>query len=223
MSKKYRIVCFGDSLTWGWKPQDFTRFPEDVRWPGVLQDRLGSDFQIIEEGQSSRTINCDDPAEGEKNGSKYIIPCIESHYPFDMLIVMLGTNDCKEKFSLCSLNIMVEMRTFLEKVISYSHFKWNDSIKILLMSPPHMGENIEKSWLGEMFHLHNGVRKSKELAPYYKMIADTLKIDFMDAAKIVKASNFDSIHLDAENQIKLGEAVAEKVKSILARDNGETI
>ena len=215
MSSKYTVVCFGDSLTWGWNPNDFTRFPEDVRWPGVLQDRLGSDYKIIEEGQTSRTINCDDPAEGEKNGLKYIIPCMESHAPFDLLIIMLGTNDVKQKFSLNSLNIMGEMRTFLEKVCSYIHFKQNDSIKTLLIAPPHLGDNIEKSWLGEMFDLHNGVKKSKELGKCYRILADQHHIEFMDASKYVKASEFDSIHLDAENQIKLGEAIAEKVKSIL--------
>ena len=212
---KYRVVCFGDSLTWGYSPFDQTRFPEDVRWPGVLQNRLGDDYKIIEEGQTSRTINCDDPAEGEKNGLKYIIPCIESHAPYDLLIIMLGTNDVKEKFSLCSLNIMGEMRIFLEKVISYIHFKLNDSIKILLIAPPHLGNNIENSWMGEVFDLHKGVKKSKELAPKFKFLADLFKIEFMDASEYVHVSDFDSVHMDQENQIKLGEVVAEKVKEIL--------
>ena len=215
MSSKYRVVCFGDSLTWGWIPETFTRFPEDVRWPGVVQNILGSDYKIIEEGQTSRTINCDDPAEGEKNGMKYIIPCMESHAPFDLLIIMLGSNDFKQKFSLNSLNIMGEMRTMLEKVLSFIHFKQNDSIKVLLIAPPHLGDNIEKSWLGEMFDMWNGVKKSKELGPKYKILAEQLHIEFLDAAEYVHASEFDSIHLDAENQIRLGEVIAEKIKSIL--------
>ena len=212
---KYRVLCFGDSLTWGYNPFDQTRFPEDVRWPCVLQDRLGDEYKVIEEGQTSRTINCDDPAEGEKNGLKYIIPCIESHAPFDLLIIMLGTNDVKEKFSLCSLNIMGEMRIFLEKVESYIHFKLNDSVKILLMAPPHLGDKIEESWMGEVFDLHNGVKKSKELGERFKMLAELHGLEFLDASEYVHACDFDSVHMDAANQIRLGEVVAKKVKEIL--------
>ena len=220
--KKYRVLCFGDSLTWGYNPVDQTRFPEDVRWPGVLQDRLGDDYTVIEEGQTSRTINCNDPAEGEKNGLQYVIPCIESHAPFDLLIIMLGTNDLKQKFSLCSLNIMGEMRVFLEKVRSYIHFKLNDQVKILLIAPPHLGNNIENSWMGEVFDLHNGVRKSKELAHLYQMLAELHGIEFLDASEFVKVSDIDSVHMDEENQIKFGEVVSEVVRKIAA-DEPKTV
>ena len=100
-----RILCFGDSLTWGFDPATRTRFDEDSRWPCVMQQALGGDYKVIEEGQNGRTIATEDPAEGEKNGLKYLGPCLESHTPLDYVIVMLGSNDCKRKFAYSSMDI----------------------------------------------------------------------------------------------------------------------
>ena len=112
---KIRIVCFGDSNTWGYNPHTATRYPEDVRWTGLLQEMLGNDYKVIEEGQNGRTIATDDPCEGERNGIKVIVPCIESQKPFDLLILMLGTNDLKGKFRYCASDIAGEMEQMLEK------------------------------------------------------------------------------------------------------------
>ena len=111
-----RILCFGDFMTWGFDPDTRTRFPEDIRWTGVLQQLLGDGCKIIEEGQCGRTIACDDPAEGEKNGIKYIVPCLESQSPLDLMILLLGINNLKRKFNYSSMDVAGEMQVFLEKV-----------------------------------------------------------------------------------------------------------
>ncbi|MBQ4416282.1 MAG: acylhydrolase, partial [Butyrivibrio sp.] len=118
--ERRRILCFGDSLTWGYDPVKQNRIDEDSRWTGVLQNLLGDGYRVIEEGQNGRTIATDDPAEGEKNGLRYVIPCIESHKPLDLMIVMLGTNDLKKKFSYTVMDIAGEMQIFLEKVLAYN-------------------------------------------------------------------------------------------------------
>lgn len=64
---KKRIVCFGDSNTWGYDPVSGKRFDEDTRWTGRLQKLLGEDYCVIEEGQNGRTIASPDPWEwGDK-------------------------------------------------------------------------------------------------------------------------------------------------------------
>jgi hypothetical protein len=67
------ILCFGDSLTWGWNPVDRGRYPFEKRWTGVLQKELGKDYRIIEEGLNGRTTIWDDPIEGEKSGKKSLL------------------------------------------------------------------------------------------------------------------------------------------------------
>ncbi len=96
-----KILCYGDSNTWGHIPVTGGRYGDDVRWTGVLQAALGEGYRVIEEGLNGRTTVHDDPIEGVyKNGKHYLIPCLESHRPLDLVIMMLGTNDLKMRFSL---------------------------------------------------------------------------------------------------------------------------
>lgn len=207
--EKFRILCFGDSLTWGFHPETRTRIPPEQRWTGVLQKLLGEDYAVIEEGQSGRTIATEDPAEGEKNGLKYIIPCIESQSPLDLLILMLGGNDLKRKFSYASIDIAGEMQIFLEKVQAYNRFRMEDRMKILLISPPLIGERGKGSWLEDCFDFDRARKVSSELAEWYRQLAEMYGCVFLDAAGIVQASEIDGVHLEPKDQIRLGTAIYE--------------
>lgn len=104
------ILCYGDSNTYGAIPIDFDlldkhfiashyRLSKEKRWSSILQAELGSTYHVIEEGLNGRTTVWDDPTEGKhKNGLTYLIPCLETHAPIDLVILMLGTNDLKPKF-----------------------------------------------------------------------------------------------------------------------------
>ena len=210
-----RILCFGDSLTWGYDPDRRIRFSEDSRWPQVMARCLGEEYTVIEEGQNGRTIATDDPAEGEKNGLKYIGPCLESHNPLDLVIIMLGSNDCKRKFAYSSMDIAGEMQIFLEKVLSYNHFRCQHRFKVLIVSPPHISEAIRDSWLGDSFGYENARKVSMELAGWYEQLARMYDCLFLDASKHVTASDSDGCHMDADNQRKLGETVAEYIQTKL--------
>ena len=133
--EKIRILCFGDSLTWGYHPVKRIRYGEEERWTGILQELLGEKYKVIEEGQNSRTIATEDPTEGEKNGLAYILPCLESQRPLDLMILMLGTNDMKRKYGYSAEDIAGEMERFLEKVWVYNHFHLADAMKILMIGP----------------------------------------------------------------------------------------
>ena len=180
----------------------------------TLQACLGKDYTVIEEGQGGRNIATDDYAEGEKNGLRYILPCLETHSPLDLVIVMLGTNDCKRKFAYALQDIAWEMERFLQKVLTHRHFKAGDRYKVLLMAPPPICEGIQHSWLGDVFGYDEGRRKSMELAKWYRDIAERYGCLFLDAAEFARSSEVDGIHLDAENQRKLGEAVADYVRRL---------
>ena len=149
--ERKRIVCFGDSNTWGYDPGTAERFPEDVRWTGLLAQALGENYWVIEEGQNGRTIATDDPCEGEKNGMRSLVPCIESQKPFDLLIIMLGTNDLKRKFQYCAMDVAGEMELMAEKITNYLRFHMKGNPQVLLISPVHIGENITRSRLGDLF------------------------------------------------------------------------
>ena len=213
MAKK-RVLCFGDSLTWGYDPVNRIRFDEDNRWPRVMGKILGDDYEIIEEGQNGRTIATDDPSEGEKNGLKYIGPCLETHTPLDIVIIMLGSNDCKRKFSYSSMDIAGEMQIMLEKIKAYNEFRCQNRFKIILVSPPLISDAIKDSWLGDSFGYENACKVSSELSGWYKSLSEMYGIYFIDAAEHVKASDSDGCHLDADNQQRLGSVIAGFIQEI---------
>ena len=215
MNRKKRILCFGDSLTWGFDPESMTRFNEDNRWTMVLQDILGSDYTVVEEGQCGRLIAKDDPVEGEKNGLKYIVPCLESHVPLDLVIIMLGDNDCQQRFGHCALDIEGEMQIFLEKVISFNHLKCNNNFEILLVSQPPILESVKDSWMADFFDHESVVKISAELPVRYNNLAKSLGCRYLNAADYVTSSKADGCHLDAENQRKLGRVIADYIKNDL--------
>lgn len=209
---KSRILCFGDSLTWGDDPAESGhRLPH--RWPNTLREALGPGYDIIEEGQCGRNIATDDPPEGEKNGLKYILPCLESHSPLDMVIIMLGTNDLKRKFNYSLQDVAWEMERFLQKVLCHRQFSSSTQYEILLMSPPPLNEGLLTGWLGDVFEYEVGMKKSTALKTWYKGLAEQYEIGFLDAGLYCQTSNLDGIHLDDANQQKLGEAVANCIQN----------
>ncbi|MCR4688795.1 MAG: acylhydrolase [Saccharofermentans sp.] len=214
-----RIVCFGDSNTWGYNPNTGERFAEDVRWPCVLGSLLGDGYQILEEGQNGRTIANADPWEwGCKSGIDYVLPMVESHSPFDLLIVMLGSNDLKAKFSLPAPDIAGSLQNMLMKTKGFMQYQLRSNAKILIVSPPHLGEGLETSPFEPFFDCSKAINNSKKLAKWYSLVASQFGCEFIDAATVCKAGNVDSLHLLEDGHRALAEALADKVKLIFQEE-----
>ena len=213
---KKRIICFGDSNTWGYDPVTGERYDENTRWTMRMQKILGDGYQVIEEGQNGRTIACEDPWEwGNKKGMDYVLPMVESHRPFDLLIIMLGSNDLKKKFNLPAGDIAGALKTMLMHLKSFLKYKCNIDPKILIISPVWLGEDIADSRFSEFFDGENAVKNSKRLAYWYEETAKLFECEFFDASTVAYAGKTDSLHIEAESHMKLAEALAEKVKHII--------
>ena len=113
---KKRILCFGDSNTWGAVPAEGTRHPDDVRWTGILAAELGNEYQVIEEGYNGRTTVHDDPVENRLSGIAYFETCLDSQSPLDLIILMLGTNDLKARFGVDPYTIAFGFGRYLNAV-----------------------------------------------------------------------------------------------------------
>ncbi len=215
------ILCYGDSNTHGTLPIDFDlqetpfvpgsyRLPREKRWTGILQKELGSEYYIVEEGLNGRTTVWDDPIEGiHKNGLKYLVPCLESHAPVDLVLLMLGTNDLKARFSVTAFDIASSAGVLVGTIHQSSFGPDGKNPKVLLMCPPPLGK---MSYLSELFT--EGVKNSKELAKHYKKIAKLYGCDFIDVAEIVRPSDIDGIHYEEKEIEKLGMELVKAVKLI---------
>ena len=188
------ILCFGDSNTWGYDPSTQTRFSKDIRWTGVLQQLLGSNYNIIEEGLNGRTTNVN---EKQDHGLGYFRPfrsamdllsvLIETNSPLDLIVVMLGTNDLKTNFNQSSEMIAKNMRLVCESIINNDYFQ---SKSIILVSPTHINEespNLLDSFIGT-------TQASQSFSNSYRKISDDLNLYFVDASESVKTNKIDGLH-----------------------------
>ncbi|MCR9213145.1 MAG: SGNH/GDSL hydrolase family protein [Proteobacteria bacterium] len=211
-----RVLCYGDSNTWGCVPivslgGAFSRYGATERWTGVAQGILGPDYTIIEEGLNGRTTVFDDPILGaDRNGRTYLEPCLQSHMPLDLVIIMLGTNDLKPRFSANAFDIAGGAAA-LVRMVKNRPAEWLGEVpEVLLMAPPVLGE---LSALAGMFE-GSGVT-SKKLAPILQKTASALDVHFLNTGDHIASSPVDGVHFEQDAHQRLGELVAEKVRKIV--------
>lgn len=212
------VLCYGDSNTYGYNPLDGGRFSSEERWTGRLQSMLGKNYKIIEAGQNGRTAIADDPYDSFANGEKYFDLALRSSYPVDLVVIMLGSNDLKIEFNMQAQDIANGVAKIVEKAINMTKEKNQDNkpSKVLLVSPIHIGENVEGSIFSDSFGGNIARQKSLEFSKYYKKVASDYDVYFMDAGYYVKACHEDELHLDGEGHRILAYAFKDKIKEIMS-------
>ncbi|MFA6307984.1 MAG: SGNH/GDSL hydrolase family protein [Patescibacteria group bacterium] len=209
---KKRILCFGDSNTWGWVPFSMgaKRYSLDKRWTGILQKSLGDDYEIIEEGLGGRTTMFDDPRPEfpQRNGLQILPIILETHLPLDYVILMLGTTDTKEMFNLSSQKTTKGMQKIIQTIKNYRVLEGFSSPQILLIVPPIVVE--ETDFASKLFK--GASEKSKKLVKFYKELSKQEKILYLDPTQEVKVDQKEGIHIDETNHEKLAKLIYEKIK-----------
>jgi lysophospholipase L1-like esterase len=210
-SKRIRILCYGDSNTWARDPVLLKRHDIDVRWPGTLQRLLGDKYDVIEEGLGGRTVNQDDATKLGKNGKTYLTPCLESHVPIDIVIIMLGTNDLKNQFSSTPESITEGLSGLIDD--TYAVFDKNEDKRprIIMLSPVHIdSDNPEFMKIyGHAYDKDCG-EKSKMLSDPIRTMCETRVIEFFDAQDYAHAGD-DGLHLSADSHQSLAMKLAEVI------------
>jgi lysophospholipase L1-like esterase len=216
------ILCYGDSNTHGTRPIDFDmldvdfipstyRYPPEKRWTTILQNELGEDYNIIVEGLNGRNTVFDDPVEGiHKNGSTYLIPCLESHAPLDLVMVALGTNDLKNRFSVTAFEIAMGIGVLIDIIKKSGSGPGGSCPEILIVCPPPLGKLSHLSQI-----LIGGQEKSRELDKNFKKVAKLNSCHYFNLGGLIKTSSKDGVHYDEEELVKIGKSLAVKVKEIL--------
>lgn len=207
MENKIRVLCYGDSNTWGYNVRTKLRFPPENRWTGLLAEKLGDRYVVIEEGQNGRTTVWDDPVEGEKNGLRYLGPCLESQKPLDFVVLMLGTNDLKARFSVTAWDIALSVERLIKTIRSSESGSAPGKPGILVICPPVKDPQNE---LKEMFT--GGREKSFDLPKHYQTIAERNGCLFLDSNDHVELDTEDGIHFSAVGHRRLADAVAAKIQ-----------
>ena len=209
------VLCYGDSNTYGSNPVDGSRFDEDHRWTQLLAKDLGHGYMVIEEGLGGRTTVFDDPETDYRNGKDFIVPCIRSHKPLDLVILMLGTNDIKPGLARCAKDIADGIDTLVKIILDPKTGEGYPSPAVLVVSPIEVSENVVNTWFNEMFGGLKAVDMSRALPPLVEAVAIRNGCYFIDAAKYASASELDAIHLGESGHVSLAHAFANRVRQIL--------
>ena len=231
------ILCYGDSNTWGFNPRTLDRYGPHERWPGVLRDALGPGFHVVEEGLNGRTTCFPDPFDPQLDGKAYLLPCLKSHKPLDLVVLMLGTNDLKTRFSAAAVDIAWGAGVLVDLIqrsqcgppratppatrpapasgSTVSHplpfvAPPATAPQVLLIAPPPIKPPPDP----EAFA--NAIEKSRQFAIHYRRIAELYDCHYLDAGQVIESGAADGIHLDAAAHAALGQAVARRVQAILA-------
>jgi lysophospholipase L1-like esterase len=206
------VLLFGDSNTHGTMPMPdlgFSgRFDRDERWAGRLV-KLLPDWEVITEGHPGRTTVHDDPVEGAHRNALRVLPALlESQKPVDVVVVMLGTNDLKERFSVNAGDIALSLERLVRMIRASDCGPGGTGPQVLLVAPPPI---VEVGCLKGMFA--GGAAKSVALAAEIAAAAKRVGVPFLDAGQVVKVSTVDGIHYDAEANPKLAQAIAAAIRA----------
>jgi lysophospholipase L1-like esterase len=207
------VLCFGDSLTWGYDTETRDRHPHGDRWPSVLQAALGQDVTVIAEGLNGRTTAYDDHlADCDRNGVKNLPTVLHTHMPLDLVIIMLGSNDMKPMIAGTAHAARAGMQRLVGLVHHHEYSFDYDAPDILIVSPPPICETADPVFAAVF---KGGIEESAMLASLYRDLADELGCGFFDAGSVAKVTPVDGVHMNAENTRALGRGLEPIVRVML--------
>lgn len=202
-----RILCFGDSNTWGYIPSsDAERYPASIRYPRVLASLLGNDYEVIEEGLPGRTMCSDDLKElvGNRNGKLAFGGIVYSSLPLDYILIMLGSNDLKYIYKDTAKHCAESLENdYIYKVEQKLAGKIKNSPKIIIVAPSVVGDGYEKV-------SKDVVDESYYFNEEYQKVAEKHNCLFVDNSGLETGSDF--IHLTEKSHHLLAEKIYKVIK-----------
>jgi lysophospholipase L1-like esterase len=178
-----------------------------------MRAALGEGYEVIEEGLNGRCTVWDAPIEPGRNGSQYLAPCLLSHRPVDLVIIMLGTNDLKGIYGQTASEIACGAGALIDLARGTLAGPGDTPPRIVLVAPVPVALTPHS----EMWGFGRAIEESRRLAGMYRLMAAGKGVGFLDAGSVARVSPLDGVHLDAEAHGSLGAAMAERVRAELDR------
>ncbi|MGH3713794.1 MAG: GDSL-type esterase/lipase family protein [Micromonosporaceae bacterium] len=215
-----RVLCYGDSNTFGCPSEEvgLRRWPVDVRWTGQLQTLLGAGYDVIEEGMGGRTTAVDhaDPDRPGRNGLNYLLPCVRSHNPLDVVVVMLGTNDVKIEFRQSPAEIASALDRYVDVIETEAASQDGGPPAVLLISPTPVDDTRPDfaRVCGDLYD-STSAAASRRIAEQLRAVASRRGVAYADAASVASVGG-DGVHLARDAHRALAALLAEEIRALSA-------
>ena len=199
-----RIFCFGDSNTYGYDARSYLgeRLPAGERWPEILGEQYG--WEIQNEGMNGRKIP------GEAWSLAGFDRALLNWGETDLLLIMLGTNDFKQRFHVTASDIALSLDRLVRTAQSMTNGVAPKPFQILLACPAPLRP---QTCLGEM--IGDRSAESASLPPLVQDVANRCGVHFINVGAFAEASPLDGLHYDRENHMRIAAAMENKIREIL--------
>lgn len=211
------ILVYADSLSWGIVPTTRRRLLFEQRWPGVMEISLcssGQKVRVVEDCLNGRRTAWDDPFKPGRNGLVGLAQKIEIHSPLELVVLMLGTNDFQSMHEYNAWHSSQGIGALVSAIRTAPIEPGMPVPRILVVAPPAI--RTPKGPIAPKFE--GGETKCVGLSAAYRAVCAGVGCHFFDAGSVVASSNVDGVHLDLDQHLTLGRAMAEVVKPLLLKN-----
>jgi lysophospholipase L1-like esterase len=201
------ILVYSDSLSWGIIPGTRLRLPFEQRWTGVMEDQLnnaGQAVRVVEDCLNGRRTVWDDPYKPGRNGMQGLAQRIEIHSPLSLVILLLGTNDFQSMHEYNAWHSSQGIAALIAAIRGAPIEPGMPVPPVLVVAPPSI--RPPKGPISPKFT--NAESKSAGLAAAYRQVTQELGCHFFDANEVITVSDADGVHIDADQHMLLGQALA---------------
>lgn len=205
-----KILCFGDSNTWGHNPVDCSRL--DERWTVMIEDKFPQ-YEITADGLCGRATRTFKSEMHDTDGlSAFREKYINSDENYDLIIIMLGTNDVLSEVNSSPTDIA---DTLGEYISEYRGAHTENATEFLLISPILLTDKLLSHPIFSQLYSETSIEKSKHFAQCISNVAKRENVWFMNAAEYAEASDIDGIHMTSQQHRKLADGIENKISEIL--------
>ncbi len=198
-----KIICYGDSNTFGFNPENGTRYGLDYRWTSLLSGIVGEEYLVVEEGLNNRTgffVNSDGL---RQSGEKYLPVCLQNHKNFDIFILALGTNDLQYQFRIDESKAIDGLKKLIAIIKSF-----NSKSRIIVVPPVILDERVLNGRFSHQFN-QDSINASKWIQSVYEKVVKSENCELLDVNKVVSVSDVDGLHFDKQSHKVIAQVAAE--------------
>ena len=206
-----KIICYGDSNTFGFNPKDGSRFDKNTRWTAILQKYLGTEYEVINEGACDRTGFVNNPKGFEFSAQRHFPKMISKIDNIDILIIALGTNDLQLQYCIS----VGAIEKGLENLIKLAQPK---AKYIIIIPPVVLSEKVLEGFFNIQFD-KTSIVKSRKIGRIYRQISNAYHCNYFDINKFTKPSDVDGLHYNEESHKIIGDNLSNLINKLSGQDN----